>query len=187
LKCVEKYLESIGKSALILDRHKQRIANWVRRAPWSMHLLQMGWRRFGQPWITVGALGAVFNEAGQVLIVEHVFHPHHPWGLPGGWMNRNETPDQTVIRELREETALTVVIDKPLIITNSALMPNHLDVAFLCHALPGSVTLSGELLDYCWSDPQHLPPMVTFHQAVIKAALAARESTIIPDKTKVNL
>ena len=41
---------------------------------------------------------------GQVLLVEHVFHPYAPWGLPGGWIDRNESPSQTaVIRELQEE------------------------------------------------------------------------------------
>ena len=135
----------------------------------------MIWRRFRQPWITVGALGAVFNDDGQLLIVEHVFHPNCPWGLPGGWMNRDEDPAETIIREMREETGLTVVVECPLMIQRTRELRAHLDVAFLCRALPGTIKLSAELLDYRWIDPTALPIMLRFHRRVVAEALAARD------------
>ncbi len=151
----------------------------LQRIPWLMILLQIAWRRLRQPWITAGALAAIFNDQGQLLIVEHVFHPRVPWGLPGGWMNRDETPEQTIIREVREETALSVIVDRPLLIATSPMIRNHLDIAFLCRAQPGTVTLSAELLSYRWVDPRDPPPMLSFHRRVVVAALAARE----PDRS----
>lgn len=142
-----------------------------------MRLVQMLWRRLRQPWITVGVLGAVFDEAGRLLLVEHVFHPHCPWGLPGGWMNRNEDPADTIRRELAEETGLQVTVEQIVLIQRTPDVSAHLDVAILCRALPGPITLSGELLAYRWCDPTDtviLPKLVAFHRQVIGAALALR-------------
>jgi 8-oxo-dGTP pyrophosphatase MutT (NUDIX family) len=60
----------------------------------------------------IGAVGVIFNDAGQVLMVEHVFRPYHAWGLPGGWVNRGENPAQTIQREVKEELNLTIDIEQ---------------------------------------------------------------------------
>jgi ADP-ribose pyrophosphatase YjhB (NUDIX family) len=132
----------------------------------------------------MGAVGAVFNDEGKLLIVEHVFHPLFPWGLPGGWMGRNEDPDETVRREVHEETGLRVQIVKPLILSRTRFMPRHIDVAYLCYAPPdaGEIRLSAELLDHRWIDPEQVsekPPMAHFHQQVIALALAERSANQI--------
>ncbi len=153
---------------------KRQIAGLIQRAPWLWQFGQMVYRVW-QPWVTIGAVGAVMNAQGQLLIVEHVFHPKLPWGLPGGWMGRNEEPQETVTREILEETALRVEIIKPLLITQAPSLKRHLDVAYLCR-LPldspdNAIHLSGELLDYQWCDPKNLPPMAIFHRRVVKAAI----------------
>ena len=139
-----------------------------------------------QPHVTVGAVGAVFDAAGRLLLVEHVFHPRFPWGLPGGWMGRREAPHDTVRREVFEETRLRVEIIKPLVIVPTPMLRNHLDVAFLCELAPGinaeDVHLSGELLDYRWVDPRDLPPLGEFHTRVVEAALAERAPTVATTK-----
>ena len=160
----------------LIDRYKRPLARGLQRAPWVVRLMQIGWRRFAQPWITVGALGAVFNAQGELLLVEHVFHPISPWGLPGGWMNRGEDPAETVARELWEETGLRVRVDRPLLIRRAPELRNHLDMAFLCEAAPGTIKLSGELLDYRWVDPASPPPLMSFHRQVVIAALSARSA-----------
>ena len=142
-----------------------------------MHLVQFLWRRLRQPWITVGTLGAVFDDQGRLLIVEHVFHPGCPWGLPGGWMNRDEDPAETIRRELHEETGLKVTIEQILIVQRTPELRAHLDVAILCRAVSGPVTLSSELLAYRWCDPTDtasLPKLIAFHRQVIATALAVR-------------
>ena len=161
------------------DRHKRQLARVLQRAPWIVRLMQIAWRRLRQPWITVGVLGAVFNAEGQLLIVEHVFHPICPWGLPGGWMERNEDPAHTITRELFEETGLTVTADYPLLIRRSPKLPQHLDIAYLCRAEPGTIRLSPELLDYRWIDPTDPPLLLTFHRQVVEAALAMRTVPVV--------
>jgi 8-oxo-dGTP pyrophosphatase MutT (NUDIX family) len=134
-----------------------------------------------QPWVTVGAVGVIFNDDGRLLIVEHVFHPKFPWGLPGGWMARHEDPDETVRREVYEETALRIRVVKPLLIMRTAWLPRHLDLAYLCYAPrdAGEIRLSGELLAYQWIDPAQCPPMALFHERAVKAALAECASTLV--------
>lgn len=153
----------------------RRFANLLRRAPWIVYIPQRLLRPF-HAHVSIGAVGAVFNAEGQLLLVEHLFHPQTPWGLPGGGMNRGETPDQTVRRELLEETALEVEIVQPLIIARSRLLPHHLDVGYLCRlsAPDQPVRLSRELLDYRWFAPHEpLPPLSPFHAEVVRRAYAA--------------
>ncbi|PJF36228.1 MAG: ADP-ribose pyrophosphatase [Candidatus Thermofonsia Clade 1 bacterium] len=161
----------------------QRLANLLRRAPWLIHIPL----RLARPFhahVTVGAVGAVFNAAGQLLLVEHLFHPLTPWGLPGGGMNRGETPDQTVRRELLEETALQIEIVRPLIITKSHLLPHHLDIGYLCRlsAPDQPIRLSRELLAYRWFSPEEpLPPLSPFHAEVVRLARQAMAASPIFD------
>ena len=60
----------------------------------------------------IGAVAAIFNEAGQVLLVEHVFRPYYSWGLPGGWVNKGESPAHTIKREVEEELNLKIQVKK---------------------------------------------------------------------------
>jgi 8-oxo-dGTP diphosphatase len=152
--------------------NKQAVAALLVSAPWVAVLAQWAYRRL-TPWVTVGAVGAVVDPAGNVLLVKHVFHPKHPWGLPGGWMNRGETPDQTVQRELREETGLHVNVLFPLIFTTTPYLTNHLDAAYLCRvdSVTPEVHLTPELLDYRWFAPsESFPPMSSFHRRVLSLA-----------------
>jgi 8-oxo-dGTP pyrophosphatase MutT (NUDIX family) len=167
--------------------NKQLVANLIRRVPWVGHIVQTAYRVL-QPHVTVGAVGAVFDAQGQLLLVEHVFHPRFPWGLPGGWMARREAPADTVRREVFEETGLRVDIIRPLAIVPTLMLRDHLDVAFLCELAPESessqVKLSGELLDFRWADPLDLPKLGEFHTRVVAAALAERSllSAATPQK-----
>lgn len=151
---------------------KRTVATFIQRWPLPFRLAQIAWRRVVPPWMTAGAVGAVYNDAGAILLVEHVFHPKCPWGLPGGWMNRNEDPAQTVTRELREETGLTVAVERPLIISGKSELRHHLDIGFLCHAESDEIHLSSELMDYRWVRPgiDAVPPLMMFHKLVFEVA-----------------
>src|SRR6266851_23225 len=57
----------------------------------------------------VSAVLACVDEAGRVLIVKQTAGPFAgAWLLPGGRVERDESPDDTARRELREETGYTV-------------------------------------------------------------------------------
>jgi len=145
----------------------RQVAQTVRKVP----LLVIGARwlwRLARPKFSMGVVGVMFNESGEVLMVEHVFHPYLPWGLPGGWVERHEDPAATLRRELLEELALDADIGHILAVEN--VTGTHVDLAYLCYPRSGIGTLSYELLAYRWIDPTQLPPTHNFHRAAIQRA-----------------
>ena len=150
-----------------------RLAMVLRRFPRSGHWVQRA-VRIVQPRFTVGVVGVVLDDSRErVLLVEHVFHPRKPWGLPGGWINRGENPAQTVEREFNEETGLRVRALRPLIVQLGTKWHRHLDMVYLCELEDGpqTIRLSGELLNYRWTPCRALPPLVDFHAEGIRMAL----------------
>ncbi|PKL76234.1 MAG: hypothetical protein CVV27_11250 [Candidatus Melainabacteria bacterium HGW-Melainabacteria-1] len=53
----------------------------------------------------VGVNGAIFNEAGQILLLQR--RDDQCWSLPAGWCDMNETPREALVREIHEELNLT--------------------------------------------------------------------------------
>jgi ADP-ribose pyrophosphatase YjhB (NUDIX family) len=127
-----------------------------------------------QPRFTAGVVGVIFDAAGRILVVEHVFHPICPWGLPGGWLSRGENPAEGLVREVREETRMLVTIVCPLLIETGIHAREHFDISYLCLANGDVGALSDELLAYQWAEPGALPPMLRFHTASVVAAQTRR-------------
>lgn len=121
----------------------------------------------------VGADGAIFNEAGEILLMER--SDGTGWCLPCGWIEPNERPIDAIVREVFEETGLKVEIG-PLVgvFTRmpSARNGPHTMVAVvhLCKVIGGELTLSHEGLDLrYWS----INEMVNWHGNHEKYARAA--------------
>jgi 8-oxo-dGTP diphosphatase len=59
----------------------------------------------------VACVGAVVHDgAGRLLLVQRGHDPHRGrWSLPGGRIETGESPEQAVVREVREETGLEVL------------------------------------------------------------------------------
>jgi ADP-ribose pyrophosphatase YjhB (NUDIX family) len=55
----------------------------------------------------VGVRGAVFDVSGRVLMVRETVDENR-WTLPGGWADVNQTPAQSVVREVFEESGYLV-------------------------------------------------------------------------------
>ncbi len=145
----------------------------MRRFPWAAYTIQRLYQ-IAQPRFTVGAVGVLLDATGDhVLLVEHVFHAVHPWGLPGGWLGRREDPAAGIEREFLEETGLRVRAVRPLLIQRALGMPHQMDVAYLC-VLDGSaqrIRLSRELLAAHWTPCEATPPLIAFQDLALHAAL----------------
>jgi len=83
--------------------------------------------------------GAIVRD-GAVLLIRQREHAtgRTYWLLPGGGMEPGETPEATVAREMREETNLTVRVER-LLLDVASETGGHYDRAhtYLCTAMAG--------------------------------------------------
>ncbi len=83
------------------------------------------------------------------------------WELPGGNPHPGEPDEQTVVREVREETGLRVAIERPTgTYHRTGFLPHEARV-FRCSVLGGIPTPSEETPRVAWFDPE-APPATLF-------------------------
>ena len=108
------------------------------------------------PGFKVGVLAIVRDEAGAVLLVRHSYDRDRSWRLPGGWMERGESPQGAVARELLEEMDLRVEVGAVC----AAIVGKHgqLTLAFHCRPLAGGeLRLSAEVKEARYFERARLP------------------------------
>ena len=146
----------------------RQIAALLRRFPFLMRLPYVIFSR-AQARYTVGVAAVVFDGQRRVLIVEHAYHPRLPWGLPGGWVDEDEDPAESVLRELEEELQLEAEV--VCVVQARRTAREHIDLAFLCEAKSPVGALSHELLGYKWLNAESLPELKPFHRRAIGVAV----------------
>lgn len=158
------------KSVQFPDEWKRPLARIIRWRP--VRALMYGAIRLSVPRHRVGVAVVAVRGQGEVLLLNHVFHPDFPWGLPGGWLDRGETPQSGALRELREETGLSARLG-PLLQIARGPHTGEINVAFMALDVGGSLHLSSEILAARWFKPDTLPsPLLPFSRDAIRAALA---------------
>lgn len=90
--------------------------------------------RIGQRRFTVTTAVAIFNDEGQLLLLEHVFRPDSGWGLPGGFLSGSEQPEEGLRREIREEIGVELT-DVRLLFTRSLGRLRQIEIYFRAKAL----------------------------------------------------
>src|SRR5919205_1147334 len=101
---------------------------------WMRHLFL----RILNPSFMVGAMALIQDEQGRVLILEHTYRRQLPWGLPGGWLKRAESPEAGLAREVFEETGLRVRVDR--LLGADFWGRSQLDLLYRCTAESGTYT-----------------------------------------------
>ncbi len=132
----------------------KRFTAWAwRRAPKWM-------RRFGvlltesRFTVTVGAV--VVDSRNRVLLLQHRFRPGSGWGIPGGFINPREQPEEAVRRELREEIGLEI---EDVSIAFVRTLPKYRQVEIIFRCVPRGIPLpqSSEINSAEWFAPDSLP------------------------------
>ncbi|WP_406675266.1 NUDIX domain-containing protein [Nonomuraea sp. N2-4H] len=99
-----------------------------------------------------------------------VLGENRPWGLPTGGAKRGETFEETVAREVREETGLEVRVGELVQLRSGFRL--RMEVAYAA-VYEGGGTLrlnSMEILEARWCDPGDLPEgLIPSHRALIEA------------------
>jgi len=113
----------------------------------------------------------VTDSGGRVLLLKHRFRPGSGWGLPGGFVEQGEQPEEALRRELREEVGLEV--EEPKLFTVRMFKkPKQLEVVFLAQANGSPDDLNFEIQEAAWFLPGEFPAELPPDQsALIKRAL----------------
>jgi ADP-ribose pyrophosphatase YjhB (NUDIX family) len=113
------------------------------------------------PTFSVGAMCIIERADGRVLLIRHLYRQR--WGVPGGLLQRHETPNDAARREVGEEVGLDVeLIGEPAV--NVDADPRRVDIVFRARPVndtdadrvrPSSV----EVLEARWFHPTELPEL----------------------------
>jgi 8-oxo-dGTP diphosphatase len=89
--------------------------------------------------VIVGVSGVIRDDHGSVLLLRHRFWPEGSWGLPGGYARGGERLEDTLKREVREETGLEIQPDGLLCVTSGFKL--RIEVTYTAHVIGGRLIL----------------------------------------------
>lgn len=124
--------------------------------------------------VTVGAIA--YNDKGQVLLVRRSakFSRPNTWTIPGGFLDRDRTVKEAVLKELKEEAGMEGEIQELFHVNDSPLRPKedrqNVDFVYTVKVLEGSFQENEETTSTEWFDKNSLPAEGEFafdHRAVI--------------------
>lgn len=106
--------------------------------------------------------GAVFQE-GKILLVKE--RSDGLWTLPGGWADVNETPSESVIKEIFEESGYETKVIKLIALYDKrkhphpSCWPHVYKCFFLCEMIGGEATISCETSEVQFFDEEAIPSL----------------------------
>jgi ADP-ribose pyrophosphatase YjhB (NUDIX family) len=149
---------------------KSLLAGVWRGAPGRVRRLGV-WLTQARFTVTAGAV--VTDAEGRVLLLKHVFRAGSGWGVPGGFIEPGEQPEEAARRELREEAGVDVE-DVRLVHARAFRRPRQVEILFRAHARrPGQAHVASEEVTRAeWFAPDRLPPGLPADQRrIIERAL----------------
>jgi len=120
------------------------------------------------------ACDAIIIDGGNVVIIKRGREPFlGEWALPGGRIEDNETAEQCLIREAKEETGLDV---EPIafigIYSDPKRDPRGIIVAaYLCMKKDGELTAGDDAAEAKWFPLNEVPKLCTDHNLILEDAL----------------
>ncbi|WP_338255413.1 NUDIX domain-containing protein [Dictyobacter halimunensis] len=125
------------------------------------------------PKFIVGVSGVIFDEQGRILLLRHRFWMQATWGLPGGYANKNERLEDTLRRELREETGYEVQVHSLIRVVSGYRL--RVEASYRGTFLGGQLRLDErEVLEARFFRPDELPPsLLPSQREIIKLSLSS--------------
>ena len=108
--------------------------------------------------MTLGVRGLVLDEDGKVLLVEHTYV--HGWHLPGGGVERGESAERALERELGEEAGVRPLWPARLVLIDNdeaRFRGDHVLLYRVDHWTPCPASARGEILRIGWFEPSDPP------------------------------
>src|SRR3954453_17425338 len=96
---------------------------------------------------SVSVAGVVVDEAGRVLAIQR--RDNGRWEAPGGILERDETFEEGVAREVAEETGVTVEVERLTGVYKN--MPRGIvALVYRCHTVAGNAHSTSESVAVDW-------------------------------------
>ncbi|MEO3972580.1 NUDIX domain-containing protein [Streptomyces sp. CAU 1734] len=122
----------------------------------------------------VGVTGVVRDDQGRVLLLHHrMWTGARPWGLPTGFAVKGEEFEDTVVREVKEETGLDVRAGRLVRLKSGYKL--RLEVAYEAELIGGELRIDPfEILEARWFSPDDLPDGIQeSHRPLIQGETSA--------------
>ena len=92
---------------------------------------------------TIRVTAAVIVHEGRIFATQRGYGPYKDgWEFPGGKIEAGETPEQTIVREIREELNITIAADRYITTIEYDYPDFHLSMdCFYAHIEEGQISL----------------------------------------------
>ena len=105
----------------------------------------------------IRVVAAIIHKDGKIFATQRGYGAYKDyWEFPGGKIEAGETPEQALIREIQEELATTIQIERFMTKVEYDYPEFHLSMdCFICAIVQGKLDLL-EHESACWLSPDHL-------------------------------
>lgn len=120
--------------------------------------------RLAEPRFTVTAGAVVVDDSGRVLLLEHRFRAEsNAWGIPGGFIEKGEQPEEAIRRELREEVGLELM-EAEIAFARTLSKAKQIEIIFRCRPVGDVGRKNAEVKSAEWFELDKLPKGVAKDQ-----------------------
>lgn len=153
-----------------MDRRRRqrrlRLLLWLWKVLPLPRWLRQAYISLTHPRFLIGTMALIRDERGRVLILEHTYRRRNPWGLPGGYLQAGEEPDQGLVREVEEETGLRIAVEE--LVGVALYSDDQLDFLYRARVLGGAQRATPEVRAWRYAEERDLAGILPNQLAMLR-------------------